>query len=268
MDIYATNIRACCDAYPSISAVCRRLDINRQQFNKYLSGAARPSRYNERRICELFGLDPHELHLPPEEFAAIFSARRKTSLGRGGPEEIIARMTGVFGAGERNLWPYHGYYFKYFGSMTDPGMIKRDLCHVFAHRGFTATRTKERDRSGPRSSRRLLSYNGLMTQQAGRIFWLEFDRFWNREISLNIIFPSPIHEISVLEGLILGTGLTQSRDIAASKVVLDYLGPRIDIRAAMRAIDVVEAADPSIPRVVRDALSRIDFRDRVMITPA
>mgnify|MGYP001972390984 CR=1 FL=1 len=40
----------------SIAAVCRRVGINRQQFNKYLAGAVRPSRHNMRRICDFFGV--------------------------------------------------------------------------------------------------------------------------------------------------------------------------------------------------------------------
>ena len=38
----AENLRLLSSYYKSVAEVCRRLDINRQQFNKYLSGQTAP----------------------------------------------------------------------------------------------------------------------------------------------------------------------------------------------------------------------------------
>lgn len=35
---FARNLRLLCSYYKSIAEVCRRLEINRAQFNRYLSG--------------------------------------------------------------------------------------------------------------------------------------------------------------------------------------------------------------------------------------
>jgi len=59
------NLGYACSLYPSITHVCRRIGINRQQFNKYLAGRARPSRSNMRRICNFFGLTEAELLTEP-----------------------------------------------------------------------------------------------------------------------------------------------------------------------------------------------------------
>ena len=40
------------------------MGINRQQFTKYLNGAARPSARNMRRICDHFGVEEEELLIP------------------------------------------------------------------------------------------------------------------------------------------------------------------------------------------------------------
>ena len=61
---WAENLRYLCGFYPSISEVCRRLAINRQQFNKYLSGQVRPSRHNRRRMADFFGIQPDDFDLP------------------------------------------------------------------------------------------------------------------------------------------------------------------------------------------------------------
>ena len=47
----ADNLRQLCRQRRSTSEVCRAIGINRQQFNKYLSGAAVPSSFNLARIA-------------------------------------------------------------------------------------------------------------------------------------------------------------------------------------------------------------------------
>jgi transcriptional regulator with XRE-family HTH domain len=68
-----------CSLYPSIAHVCRRIGINRQQFNKYLAGRARPSRSNMRRICNFFGVTEAELLTEPPRFSELISLRRLPS---------------------------------------------------------------------------------------------------------------------------------------------------------------------------------------------
>ena len=51
-DTLGANLRLLCSHYRSIAEVCRKLAINRAQFNKYLAGQSRPTPYNLKRICE------------------------------------------------------------------------------------------------------------------------------------------------------------------------------------------------------------------------
>ncbi len=67
-DDFAINLRLLCSTESSVSAICRQIGLNRQQFNKYLSGAARPSPANMRKIAVHFGVRPAEFLLPADEF--------------------------------------------------------------------------------------------------------------------------------------------------------------------------------------------------------
>ena len=58
---FRKNLRFLCGMYKSVAEVCRRIDINRQQFNKYLGGQAVPSSYNLRKICTFFGVDEDKI---------------------------------------------------------------------------------------------------------------------------------------------------------------------------------------------------------------
>lgn len=61
---FAVNLRWLCGKQPSIASVCRRTNINRQQFNRYLAGTSVPSAEVMRRICGLLGVPEAAMFLP------------------------------------------------------------------------------------------------------------------------------------------------------------------------------------------------------------
>ena len=74
-DHLGENLKLACSHYRSISEVCRQLQINRAQFNKYLGGQSQPTPFNLKRIGDFFGVEDYELGLPPEQFARLIGAR-------------------------------------------------------------------------------------------------------------------------------------------------------------------------------------------------
>ena len=65
------NLRIVCDQQISVAHVCRKMEINRQQFNKYLSGQIYPSKHNLNKICKYFQFSAEELNLESGQFAQI-----------------------------------------------------------------------------------------------------------------------------------------------------------------------------------------------------
>ena len=257
-DDYGENLRFCCDHYRSISAVCRQLDFNRQQFNKYINGQSRPSRHNHRRISDFFGLDYHELMMPHDAFVAILTARSRITPGVEIGTRVAKHITDLLAADAHETKSYSGFYYKYFHSMTHPRMIKRDLCHFYMKSGILCTSTKEWIASGSagRSTDGFLSYRGMIAILGGRIFWLECDRELQSEVTLTILFPSPTKIITSLEGLVLGTGLDRSRRIVASRAVLQFLGRTVDLRHHMSRVGVYDKDDDSIDEQIRTLINK------------
>jgi transcriptional regulator with XRE-family HTH domain len=97
-----------CTFKPSISQVGRELDINRSQFNRYLAGTSTPRTGLLRKICDYFGVEMHELMLPPLDFAELIQVRGldNDSTGRmlrqyvdklmANSEPRIQNMAGIF----------------------------------------------------------------------------------------------------------------------------------------------------------------------------
>lgn len=64
--MFGANLRHLVTRYPSVAALCRDLDINRTQFNRYLAGESFPRPDVLHRICVFFGVDARILLEPVE----------------------------------------------------------------------------------------------------------------------------------------------------------------------------------------------------------
>jgi transcriptional regulator with XRE-family HTH domain len=71
----STNLRLAASYYPSVTQMCRKLGINRQQFVKYLAGTTFPTPGTMRRICDFIGVDEFEVLMPPDQFRNIIALR-------------------------------------------------------------------------------------------------------------------------------------------------------------------------------------------------
>jgi transcriptional regulator with XRE-family HTH domain len=80
--IFGDNLRIKCQKFESIAEACRVIGINRQQFNKYLSGAMLPNARSLQRICDVFAIEEWELFIPKRvrpEFSKKTESTQPTS---------------------------------------------------------------------------------------------------------------------------------------------------------------------------------------------
>ena len=62
--IFSQNLRNKCVRFGSIAEACNQIAVNRQQFNKYLSGAMLPNARTLNRICLVLDIQDWELFVP------------------------------------------------------------------------------------------------------------------------------------------------------------------------------------------------------------
>src|SRR4051794_15855183 len=89
---FCANLRMLCSYYRSVADVCRKLNLNRAQFNRYLNGTSKPSNHTLERICDFFGVEPSEIYLPREHFHQIVQVRPKQRTERAIYADHIARL--------------------------------------------------------------------------------------------------------------------------------------------------------------------------------
>lgn len=111
--IFGQNLRILCAGQPPVAELCRRIGINRTQFNRYLAGEAFPRPDVLQRICSHFGVDARILLEP---IAGIRSDWR-SRLAAGLRDVVVPPDPRPF---DHYLMP-DGFYRYWRRSFTAPG---------------------------------------------------------------------------------------------------------------------------------------------------
>ena len=242
--MFTRNLRYLCGRHASISEVCRNLGMNRQQFNKYLSGAARPSHQNLNRICEFFRITEAQLHLPHTEFVARH--------GQQSDFFFEQQFEKIFPTSGSDIKRYLGYYHSYFYSLGYPGKIICSLVsmHEYKKRVFTKDieRLYDKNETAP-EDKFINKYTGIVSYSCNRIFIIERDMLWGDAFNMTILYPTYQSHIKYLHGLSIGCP-TLGRIPSCARIAYAYLGKEIDKRQALNHCGLYHQDDTHIPKAV------------------
>ena len=265
-DDFQRNLRLLTNHFKSVAEVCRQLDINRSQFNKYLNGTSRPSHHALVKICDFFGVEEGEILLPHEDFEALIRLRRDANVG---PLAYSAYLEQLARRSRNDLSRYDGFYHEYSYTMTYPGLILRTLVRLSTEGGVTRySRIENMAVKGRDTVRMPGRYNGLAFYLNDRIFQVDFDAVTGDEISQTILYPNFKNRLNRLPGLKLGVSTSSSREPLCARVLYCFLGKEINVRQALKDCAVFEPNDPeiepSIELMIRNTMTDEDSHFRVM----
>ncbi|WP_438463153.1 helix-turn-helix domain-containing protein [Marinomonas sp. PE14-40] len=264
---FADNLRLLCNYKKSISEVCRELEINRQQFNKYLSAKTTPSGNNLRRICDYFGLEEHEIYLPHEEFEEIIRVRpvhelNLASMNRPELHIIDQLMT----SSTMDLSKYEGSYHIYYYSTSFPTQILKGYGMIFKEDGRYFIKWIERLSQKDKSSHNDFIYKikGMVTGLGNRIFISGYEELLQNEMIHVTLFPTYKNKVSLLSGLMLGVSGTDAREPVSQRVILSYLGKNCNHKDALKACGIFEEDSGEIEEQIRKHISNdLDPEEKV-----
>ncbi|WP_116475201.1 helix-turn-helix domain-containing protein [Zobellella maritima] len=249
---FAKNLRLLCSYYKSVAEVCRKLKINRPQFNRYLSGRYKPSAHSLRRLCDFFGVEEHEILMPHSQFELLIQVRPKPQLAEEAHPET-AHLS-LLQANSHGLEKYLGYYFEYHYSMAFPGKILRNLvCLQRRGTGVYYQRT-ERLQQNPGERVYHSKYLGMAHLLADRIFLVDYESLTGNQITQTILIPTFKSRVGRLSGLRLGASASGERIPSCTRVVLEYLGRQVDIRRTLALCSTFEADSGQISRSILEAI--------------
>jgi transcriptional regulator with XRE-family HTH domain len=248
---FCANLRMLCSYYRSVADVCRKLNLNRAQFNRYLNGTSKPSSHTLERICNFFGVEPSEIYLPREHFHQIIQVRPRQRTERAIYVDHVERLQQQT-AGK--LDKYLGYYYEYYKSMSNPGKVLRGLVRIFSQDGAIYHERLERFPQHTLDGMYKCRYIGSTFYLNDRLFLVDYESIAGNEMVQTVLFPTYKNKVARLTGLMLGVASNSLRSIACARVLFEFLGSNVDVRKALRScglFDPHEAnIDPAIMKII------------------
>jgi transcriptional regulator with XRE-family HTH domain len=250
---FRANLKFLCGHYKSVADVCRRLEINRQQFNKYLGGQSAPSPYNLRKICEYFGVDEGEIYQPHNVFIQIFA---KSPPPNGERAMLDGLTPAFFPDTAAELRKYLGYYFAYVVTPSRPGYVLKSITRLYKKSGVIRTKTFEviSLRSEERKSLFINKYNGFCFISSQILYLIENEYLNRRGYIYTALYPSFRSPVDYLNGLVLGISGGNFRMPYSSQIVFEFLGETADLRTAIGECGFLPADSDELSENVKSRL--------------
>ncbi|MFN4142769.1 helix-turn-helix domain-containing protein [Aestuariivirga sp.] len=243
-DDLAENLRLLAASRRSVSELCRELGFNRQQFARYLSGEARPSPHNLKRIADGLSVPAADLLSSHEEFSRRYGHRPQ---GREG----LALLDRAFPGDIRRLRPLLGFYHSHFEVPGAPGTLFRSLVCLYEEDGRIHSKSIERRANRDITTGYLSKYRGLASYLGNCIFVVEFECLSDDSVVETILYPPYRKALDVMTGMTFGVTSRVHRQPYASGVIWKYIGATIDMREALARCGRVSLADRKLDPAVR-----------------
>ncbi|NTF45575.1 helix-turn-helix transcriptional regulator [Rhizobium rhizogenes] len=242
------NLKIACATQRSISHVCRAIDINRQQFNRYINGETRPSAHNLARIANYFDLDAADFLLAPKLFRERL---RGPSVGSNEGSELFKAFPGNLAALRRHL----GYFQTYHRSPSWPGMVVCSCSRLSEQDGLVRVKSMERLRDLGNGIQQFSKYVGLAALYRNRIFITERVIGPNSMLSQTILLPFDEHQRVYLRGTTMGVSWRKENLPYASRMIWRHVGAEPDLRELLSRCGPLPLSSRKLPPTVRSFLT-------------
>lgn len=246
-EAFASRLRNLCRTRGSVSATARLLNINRQQFAKYLSGSTLPSAPTLRKICQFFNVAESDLLNGPKR-----PEPERPSLPRG-----LEPVVKLFEETKRNtivvqqeLKP--GLYFNYFAVGGDPGLLLRALTEVKVSHGILTFRRFNRVLN-PQSAGvvALGKHHGYVIPSQHEFAFIGQNQLAPRQLSHLVL-----ERAEVMSGVRFGLALTRSTASSiAVRTALETIDSAISRKQALKRLGLLRVSDRSIPASIATAIN-------------
>lgn len=244
----AINLRHACATVQSVSHFCREHGFNRQQFNRYIAGQARPSPHNLLRIAEAFGIEPEDFDRSALDFRQRIARRRAPIAPRDPLEDALP---GDLAA----LKKYLGFYQTWHLSLSWPGQIVCSCSHLREREGKVLVTSRERIDEPESGIRQNSRYLGFAAYRRGRLFMMESTRGDEPTFGQTVLLPFEMHQRLYLRGLTMGVSWRNKNQPYAARMMWQFLGARTDLRKLLARCGAYPEGSADVPSVVVNYLS-------------
>ena len=252
----AQNLRLLCSYGRSVSDICRRLDINRQQFNRYLAGKSKPSLHTVRRICDFFGIEDHEIFMDHEEFTQLVRLRPpRVDQPRNPLHGFFERLCQSPDQPLRDRQKYLGYYYFYFQPDRLNHLIYRNFVHFYSEGDLILTKQLERYPESEFNIPRVMKHEGVVYSISDRLILTEREEQSGASLWHSVFYATDYKRVTFLSGLSLGISPESAHEIVCARSLLEFLGTEVDVKDALARCGAYEPDASEISDYVRHCVS-------------
>lgn len=178
------------------------------------------------------------------------------TLARGLPNALHSHLISLMERSE-NVDRYLGYFFRYFPSYAFPNKFVKALGHVGKSGAAYYWKSSEvLTAKGCSTNYGFGKWRGIFLKYSDRIYLVEYDvANISTPVSSSIFYPSYRTRVDFLLGVQNGMPLRKGRQIRASRVLLEHIGPEIDLRSNLRQCGLFEEGDAELPDYVVNLLA-------------
>jgi transcriptional regulator with XRE-family HTH domain len=245
MNELAENLRMLCSYRPSISQVSRDLGLNRSQLNRYLAGTSAPRLPLLRRICDYFGVEPHEIMLPGPEFNEIIKHKglNTDDISR----DLRYHFDQIMTLNDPRFTQLSGTFFEYYYSMSQRGKILRSLVTFAPKNGHMFYRRLERMGDNQKPCSRHYRYQGIALMTGERVFMNDYEYSAGIEITQTVLYPDYSMRWTRLHGVKVGVSANHEHVPCCVRVYLERTPARASLISNLRACGLFAPDHPCIP---------------------
>jgi transcriptional regulator with XRE-family HTH domain len=241
----------------SVASLCRVLDINRQQFNKYLAGQHSPSQRILQKIARHFLMEVEDLYRAPADFKEFYEGfENDIPLGLRAAKRFTAFLPFAKASVEL-LRDYLGVYYRYHNSSIYKGRILRSVTCVYESNGTVQHVTIERfpNLDGSGNTQYSFAYYGFCMLLGDRIFMVDFEGVQRDEITFSILIPQHRRPIRYLHGLVTGVASSSFRQPFSTRLMLGFVEKGMIKSKHLRGATVLLPTDLTLPTEVRQYMA-------------
>ncbi len=255
-DDLAENLRILCMGKGSIAQVCRDIGMNRQQFNKYLSGVTLPSPATLEKLAVYFGVEQRSLFDSPESGRARLKGTHDPD-----PLALLGQIHGGILASIGDTLSFssstnlrEGCYIIYFPWLRVPTDMVRSVMVVFKVGNMTCFRryTRFRKRGEPGGRYPHGRHAGIVLYQNGRTYLCAKNTKGLGELTLMSFGTDNNASLGIMAGLAMV--FTPFAEPVASRVSIDYFGPKNRFRRALELCGIAPSESPDISAEIRNSI--------------
>ncbi len=257
---FSRNLAVLCKSHSSVADICRRIGINRQQFNKYLAGKHLPSGRARQNIAEFFDLDEQDLFKSPARFDGMIESPQLDISLKMRSSSAFQRILPFIDSSSERTKAYFGTYFRYHNSSIYRGKVLRSVLHLYQQNGTAQYVVIERfpslDGRGHRGC--IFKYHGFAIYAGDRLFLVDFETLQRNELTFSIVLPNSRNLLTRLFGLVTGIAASPLREPFSARVAFDFRGERPIRKGDLKCATTLDPDDESIPIEIRNFLREPD----------